>query len=251
MQITHSIRDGFLVVSLTGQINLSTAAQIQRTLLKDFAGQPLGIICDLSGVDAIDPVCATIFASVANQPGGRWPANSLVLCCVQPAVAEVLGRLGVAHFLPLYASLEEAVGHAFMRPAYLYEELRLAQTPTAPAAARLFVSQTLQDWRVALPDEEVSQQAQLLADELVTNAVVHARSDLWLRLELRGDLVHIAARDLDRRLLRPVVDDPWGAGGRGLRLVEGIATAWGVQHHPDGGKVVWCTLRTSERRPRR
>jgi hypothetical protein len=31
-------------------------------------------------------------------------------------------------------------------------------------------------------------------------------------------------------------------GGRGLRLVERLATAWGVRRHADG-KTVWCTVR--------
>jgi hypothetical protein len=35
----------------------------------------------------------------------------------------------------------------------------------------------------------------LVANELVTNAVVHARTDLWLQLELRGDRLFIALID--------------------------------------------------------
>ena len=242
MQIKHSTRDGCLVVALTGQVTVSSAPQIQRALLKDLAEQPLAVICDLSGVDALDPVCATIFATVANHPDPGWPANSLLLCGAQPAVAELLGRLRVPDFLPLYPSLDEALEQAYDRPPYLGQELRLAPTPTAPAAARRFVRETLQAWQVGLPDGELSQRAQLLADELVTNAVLHARTELRLRLELQNELVHIAVRDLDQRLLRPVPDDLEAAGGRGLRLVAELATAWGVDQHPGGGKVVWCTL---------
>jgi anti-sigma regulatory factor (Ser/Thr protein kinase) len=66
-----------------------------------------------------------------------------------------------------------------------------------------------------------------LAVELVTNAVIHARTDLRLRLELDGTVLHIAVCDLGRRLLRSVPDELEGEGGRGLRLVEGVATAWG------------------------
>jgi hypothetical protein len=31
-------------------------------------------------------------------------------------------------------------------------------------------------------------------------------------------------------------------GGRGLLLVESLATSWQVQHPPEGGKVVACVL---------
>jgi anti-anti-sigma factor len=245
MQITHSTRDGCVVVAITGQITVATAPQIQRVLLKDFAQGPSVIICDLGGVDILDPVCATVFATVANHPASRWPATSVLLCGVQPAVAEVLGGLRVRHFLPLYDTLQEAVDAAADRPGYLRDELGLAPTPNAAATARRFVRETLQSWRLTPPDGELSDQAQLLADELVTNAVVHAQTDMRLRLELGGELLHIAVHDFDHRLPRPLPDDPQAQGGRGLRLVEWLAAAWGAQPHPEGGKVVWCTLQTS------
>jgi anti-anti-sigma factor len=251
MRINHSTRDDCLVVSLTGQVTLSTAPQVRRALRKGLAEQPLAVICDLSGVDALDPACATVFATVATHPASPWPATSLLLCAPKPAVAEVLGDLGIPHFLPLYASVEEALDQAASRPPSLQQELRLAPTPTAPAAARLFVRETLRHWRLDPPDRELAELAQLLADELVTNAVVHARTDLGLRLELRADLLHIAVRDFGRRLLHPVTDDPEGEHGRGLRLVDRLATACGVDHHPGGGKVVWCALQTTQRQRRR
>lgn len=242
MEIEQSTRDGCIVVTLSGRINLFTAPRIQRALLKQLNEQPFGIICDLAGVDALDPVCATIFSTVANHPSSRWPATSFLLCGAQPAVAEVLDRAQVPHFLPLYETVEEALDQAFARPPYLRDELRLAPTPTAPAAARRFVGEVLQYWRLALPDQDVIARAQLLADELVTNAVVHARTAVRLRIMLRGDRLHISVQDGSPRLLRLVPPDPDGDGGRGLRLVEQVARAWGVHRRPDGGKVVWCIL---------
>jgi anti-sigma regulatory factor (Ser/Thr protein kinase) len=145
-------------------------------------------------------------------------------------------------FLPLYASLEEALDAAVGRPPYLRDELRLAPTLTAAAVARTHIRDILGYWQLALPDTTVVGRAVLVANELVTNAVVHARTEL--RLELRGDLLHLAVRDNNPRLLRLVtVPDPEAEGGRGLWLIEQLARAWGVQPQPDGGKVVWCTLK--------
>jgi anti-anti-sigma factor len=245
MQITHSTRDGCLIVTLLGEITVTTAPQLQRTLLKDIAEGASTIICDLGGVDAIDPICASVFATVANHPAGRWPATSVLLCAAPPAVAEVLRGLRVRHFVPLYDTLREALDAAVDRPGYLRDQLPLAPSPTAAATARRFVRETLRSWRLTSAERELIEQAELLADELVTNAVIHARSDMLLRLELGGELLHIAVRDQDWRLPRLLHDDPDGQGGRGLRLVEWVAVAWGAQPHPEGGKVVWCTLRTS------
>jgi len=72
------------VLTRPGQISLSTAPSIQRGLLKDLAEQPPAIICDLAGVDTLDPVCTTIFATVANHPTSRWPTTTLLLCGASP-----------------------------------------------------------------------------------------------------------------------------------------------------------------------
>ena len=243
MEIHHSTKDGCLVVALAGSIDLFSVPQIQRALLKDLSEEPYALICDLSGVHHLDPVCASVFATVVNHPASRWPATSFALCGAQPAVAEILGRLQVPHFLQLYPGVEEALDAVFARPPYLREELRLAPTLSAPAAARGFVEEVCRYWGPAFPDTTVVDRAMLLASELVTNAVVHARTDLRLRLELRGDWLHIAVRDGSPRLLRLVTSpDPKTPGGRGLWLVEQLARAWGVNPHPGGGKVVWCTL---------
>ena len=184
------------------------------------------------------------FPTVATHPSSRWPTTSFVLCNARPEVAVVLARLGMAQVLPLYASLQEALAVALERPPYLRDELVLAPTPTAAAVARAHVREILDLWRLAGPDTTVVERAVLLANELVTNAVVHARTDLRLRLEWHGDWLHIAVRDNNPRRLRLVsVPDAEAEGGRGLWLVDQLALAWGVQRHPGGGKVVWCTLK--------
>jgi anti-sigma regulatory factor (Ser/Thr protein kinase)/anti-anti-sigma regulatory factor len=242
MEIQHSTQDGCLVVSFTGSIDLFSVSRIRRTLLKDLADQPYALICDLAGVDTIDPVCATVFSTVANHPASRWPDASFLLCCAQPQVAEVLERLRVPHFLQLYVTRDEALDAAVTRPPYLRDELRLAPIPTAPAAARAFVRDVCQYWQLALPEATVVDRAVLLANELVTNAVAHAHTEIRLRLELRGDRLHIAVRDGSPGLLRLVAPDQEAEGGRGLWLIEQLARSWGVNRHPDGGKVVWCVL---------
>jgi anti-anti-sigma regulatory factor/anti-sigma regulatory factor (Ser/Thr protein kinase) len=242
MEIQHSTKDGCLVVALTGSIDLFSAPRIQRALVKDLSEEPFALICDLAGVDTLDPVCATVFATVANHPASHWPATSFLLCCAQPPVAEVLGLLTVPHFLELYASLQDALDAALARPPYLRDELVLAPIRTAAAAARAFVREVLDYWQLALPDNTLVDRAVLVASELVTNAVIHARTELRLRLEVRGDLLHLAVRDGNPRML-VIMPGPEAEGGRGLWLVDQLTRAWGVNRHPDGGKVVWCTLR--------
>ena len=142
-------------------------------------------------------------------------------------MAEALRLVRATRLMPLYGSVEEALEAAVARPAHLLDELRLAPIPTAAAVARDFVREVCRTWQLARPDETVVDRAVLVANELVTNAVVHAGSDLWLRLELRADRIFISVRDANPRLLRSVIPDLEAEGGRGLWLVEQLARAWG------------------------
>ena len=242
MEIRQSTRRGCLVVAFTGRIDLASVAQVQRALFKGLSEQPDALVCDLTGVQSLDPVAATVFSSVARHPANRWPDTSFLLCGARPRVAEVLRQGQVSHLVRLHGTVQEALDEVQTRPPYLRNELRLAPTPTAAAAARAFVREVCGAWRLAAPDATVVERAVLVANELVTNAVLHAHTDLWLQLELRADRLFVTVRDRGPRLGRSVPPGPEAEGGRGLWLVDQLSRAWGVQPNTDGGKVVWCAL---------
>jgi anti-anti-sigma factor len=252
VEIQESTREGCTVLALRGRLDRRAAPRLQQVLRKRLAQQPVAVVCDLSGLQSLDPDCAGLFTVAAHHPSSSWPDTPLLLCCAAPTVAEALDRLGVPRFVPVHASLEDAVRDAGRRPPYLRDELLLASAPTAPAAARRFVRERWRSWQVLLDAQgdaakrtaaaELLDRAELLASELVTNALLHARTDVRLRLALRGDRLHLGVHDGGSRLLRLVGGDPDAEAGRGLLLVERLARAWGVYRPPEGGKVVWCVL---------
>ena len=81
----------------------------------------------------------------------------------------------------------------------------------------------------------------LLVTELVTNAILHARTPFQLTLESRPDHVRICVEDHsnERPTVRHYESD--AVTGRGLALVEQLASSWGVDTTPEG-KVVWCEV---------
>lgn len=103
---------------------------------------------------------------------------------------------------------------------------------------RSFVEQVLR--REALGEDALFD-TQLLATELVTNAVRHAGSLVELTVARRGDRICIEARDgSTTRPVPPRADV--STRHRGLLLVEDISVAWGVDVQDDNGKVVWCEV---------
>ncbi|MFJ7899336.1 SpoIIE family protein phosphatase [Streptomyces sp. NPDC096198] len=126
--------------------------------------------------------------------------------------------------------------------------------PLAPGAARRFLRAALDAWaEEAEPGtftERLAEDALVVVSELVTNAVVHAGTDVDLVCRLReaddeppGLLVEVS----DHHPSRPVRDDTservYGIPeyGRGLRLVAALCTAWGITYRT-ATKTVWAQL---------
>jgi anti-sigma regulatory factor (Ser/Thr protein kinase) len=123
-------------------------------------------------------------------------------------------------------------------------QVRLDAAETAAGQARRTVRAQLGEWGVpaGLVDDLV-----LVTSELVTNAFVHARPPIDLRI--RRSEHEIVLEVQDRALLRPRRRRPEDDDehGRGLNIVEAIAHDWGTRTS-ESGKTVWCTVRLSAAR---
>ncbi|WP_328501389.1 ATP-binding protein [Streptomyces sp. NBC_00457] len=90
--------------------------------------------------------------------------------------------------------------------------------------------------------------AELLAAELISNAVRHTKGPAALRLRWRDGVLRIGAWDADPQPPEPPskLDDLTDAEeGRGLALVRACADVWGWQpltRNGNRGKCVWCEL---------
>ncbi len=131
-----------------------------------------------------------------------------------------------------------AVIMAEVRPV---PEGRIATLPlnddiTLAAQARRFTRETLEDWGL----RALSEVAELLVSELVTNALRHAGPPRQLRL-FRDRTLTVEVADADHQvpLLRPVAEE--AESGRGIRLVNELAHRWGSRATRQG-KVVWFEL---------
>ena len=124
------------------------------------------------------------------------------------------------------------------------EVTKLPSDPSAVPAARRFVSQavTHQGGHGAMLDK-----TQLLVTELTTNAVVHANSPIRLSVMPEPDHVRVEVRDdAPCPLGPPTRPEPDAESGRGLWLVDALATTWGVNGN-ERGKTVWFEVDASSR----
>ena len=83
----------------------------------------------------------------------------------------------------------------------------------------------------------------LLTSEVVTNAVQHGLGPITLQLIPKDGTIRVEVSDAGPGL--PEIRHPTSAqgSGRGMLIVDSLATAWGIRHHaPRQGKTVWFTV---------
>jgi anti-sigma regulatory factor (Ser/Thr protein kinase) len=103
-------------------------------------------------------------------------------------------------------------------------------------SARRFVAATLSEWESSRADE-----AAIVASELVTNALVHAKTPVTVTVERTSSAIRIEVSDGSSvvPILRELSDTR--TSGRGMRIVEELVDRWGSETHADG-KTVWVEL---------
>ena len=105
------------------------------------------------------------------------------------------------------------------------------------ARVRAFVADQLR----RVDRSELTEDAELVASELATNAVLHGEGIVRVAVDAVGEGVRLEVEDRTRvpPVLALATSD--AMTGRGLRLVSAVASRWGIEP-ADGGKVVWAEL---------
>lgn len=159
------------------------------------------------------------------------------------------------------ARVTSAVGQRVEFPGYPLGDLqpeRWREPPTPPRLARMVMTpdlakvagvrqlldRLLASWRL---DGRVDENdLKLVATELTTNAIVHAGAPETVTIRYLGDVVRVEVTDASTRPIRTKDTDARAENGRGLHIVDALATAWGVQSEA-GAKRVWCDVAVTHR----
>jgi PAS domain S-box-containing protein len=120
---------------------------------------------------------------------------------------------------------------------------RVESEGRAVARARQFVGRTLAEWEI---DRLLIEEVVLCASELVTNAILHGRPPIDLRLRLASPRLFLEVLDSGRLLPQRLRAEPDDESGRGLHIVGLLAESWGTRP-TSRGKAVWCAFSTAPR----
>lgn len=131
----------------------------------------------------------------------------------------------------------------------------LPGTVGAPAAARAFVRTTLTGPGAAAVlgsrplSDRLTEDAVLLVSELVTNAVLHAGTEIEVICRLQAGHPGVVVEVTDLHPASAVYGgQDTGRRGRGLQLMGALADSWGVTYHRTR-KAVWFRLEAAQGQP--
>ena len=225
------------VLEVTGRLgdvmeDLDLAVQVA------LAEGPRGVVCDLSAVIEDPEPGALEMLATAGRHVRDWPGTPVAVACPNPQVRHALSVHPLGSHLFAAESMFSAVSAVLATPTLVVEQLRLAAHPTAPRAAREFVTRTLRDWQL----DQISPFASLLVSELVASSSIGAGTDIDLTLTWNLGALRLTVGDHGPALpdQRPSSPDLYG---RGLTaVVAGRSRTFGALPTADGGKVVWAVL---------
>jgi anti-sigma regulatory factor (Ser/Thr protein kinase) len=119
-------------------------------------------------------------------------------------------------------------------------EVTLPDGPEGASFARRAMARAADLW---LLDRELTETALLLVSELATNAIRHGTPPVRLSLRLDKDRLRVEVTDSSPALPHLAHPNPDQTSGRGLQIVQQLATKWGsIASSRRIGKTVWFDL---------
>jgi anti-sigma regulatory factor (Ser/Thr protein kinase) len=224
------------LLRLRGGLSLATAPRARAVLGKVLRDRG-AVVADLTHVELVWEPATEVFPAALSAAGG-WPLARLVLTGAGAHLAARLRALRIHRPVPLVDDPALAPAHLHRRPQRVSRHRDLPGALDAPAMARALVREACADWSTTAAEDA----AALVASELVSNAVVHARSACRVSVAVDDAGLRVGVRDYaPGPELRPCPVDSARPAGRGLHLVAMLASAWGVHQHTDG-KTTWAQI---------
>ncbi|WP_205650088.1 anti-anti-sigma factor [Actinoplanes solisilvae] len=233
-EVRHRVDRGseYPLVQLAGVLDTDTAGAVRAALLEVLADQPEAMLVDVGQLSLATAGDVAVLRDLRLETTD-WPAAHLVLCDARGATAWPDAGW------PVWPGVPEALAE-LGRPDPDHR-FSLALEPAVGAArrSRELITEACARWERA----EVAGPACIVVTELVNNVVVHARTPMVVLVAAHGSGISVAVRDQSRH--QPTFTGspvpPTAYGGRGMLLIDSVASRWG--NLPlDDGKVVWALL---------
>jgi hypothetical protein len=228
--------DDVVVLEVAGRLS-DVVEDLDRAIQLALSDGPRGVACDLSAVlEDAEPDAVDMLAT-AGRHVRDWPGIPVAMACRDARVLTALKAHPLGEHLIVTDSVPTAVAEILATPTPAVERIRLGPLPTAARASRDFVTRALLKWQLGAAIPCVC----LVASELVTNAALHAGTDIDVSVAWNGVALRLTVGDRNSDLPHPQ-HYHFDRHGRGLTIVAGLSRAFGVLPSAPVGKVVWAVF---------
>jgi len=107
MQITQKEKNGVLVCTVTGEINIDTVYQLRDTLEEILAGKTLKVLLDFEKVAYIDSLGMSTLAGFAKKIGAK--GGVLALCSLSPKLGSIFHIVKLGKVFTIYDTQKQAL----------------------------------------------------------------------------------------------------------------------------------------------
>jgi|tagenome__1003787_1003787.scaffolds.fasta_scaffold20726437_2 anti-anti-sigma factor len=224
------------VLTAIGALDATTYLLLRDTIIKAALEEPQSVIVDIGELTISTESALAVFTS-AQWHVGRWPEVPIALVTEHRAVRSAIARNGVARYVPVYATVREALAHSGHTPHRKRARADLPAKITSLRRGRDLVS----EWLTAWSQPDLIAVSKIIVTAFLENVLQHTDSAPNVRLETNGTTVTVAVADASR--VPPSVRESRHSGNAptGLKIVAALCRAWGSSPTPSG-KTVWAIV---------
>ena len=232
-------QDEVSILVADGVLDSSTYRNFRDTVIKAALDEPRAVLVDVNALSVPSASAWSVFTSIRWHVN-IWPDVPILLVCANTRTRRAITRIGVARYVPVYAtreSAQDAVGELSLH-VRRRARARLPATTTSARLARAVVHEWLTTWAKS----DLIPVASTVATVFVENVLEHTESAPVLIVETYQDTVTVAVEDDSQRPATRHEDASRGGGiVSGLSIVSALSRAWGSTPTPSG-KTVWAVV---------
>lgn len=238
LAITAADSRGATVLTVSGRLDTTTYVPLRNKIIKAALEEPPAVLIDISALAVPVESALTVFTS-ARWHVERWPEIPIALVCAQESGRRALVRNGIARYVPVYPTVEDALAvwsPTGSKPARRRARAELVAHPSSLRRSRELATEWLSAWALA----QYIPVAKVVTTTLVENVLLHTDSAPRFRMETDGVAVTIAVEDASSQPAT-IRERSGDSAPSGLRIVTALCRAWGNLPLPTG-KTVWAAI---------
>ena len=234
----EAVRDAS-VLAADGVLDTATYRALRDRIIKAALEEPAAVIIDVTCLSVPAESAWAVFTS-ARWHVGRWPDVPILLVCEHFAGRSAITRNGVARYVPVYHSVDEATAAVSNEAPWRHRQRIRADLPADLSSLRQS-RDLVEEWLTAWSRTDLIPTAKVVVTTFVENVLQHTDSQPAVRLETDGSTVAVAVADGSRQ--PPSLSETSAATDRptGLKIVAALCRMWGNAPTP-AGKTVWAVI---------